>query len=300
MNKVNSSLKIIFQIIFIVSVFCANQALSSQMPRYLGKEKKFRMFIYNPYDVYHFIGNYNYQAFIEFQGVVKTPDSGLADAMLQTPSQTSAYEQIVEVAIGNSDAWLWKISDNRNRLYLKPVADNANTNMTIKTSLGRIYNFELLARTPSGPNDEHLIFAYKFVYPDDVNKNILELPKSPVSDVPDMKNLSLYNFNYDLTGEQNIAPTKVFDNGEFTYMQFPKRGSELPAVFAVDSEGFESLVNFRMAEDYIIIERVSAQFTLRNGSDIVCIYNNNLFKNGKPIPIPGKLQPQLRPLTTKP
>ena len=302
MNKINPSPNIILQIIFITTLFftACNQAISSQMPRYLGKEKKFRMFIYNPYDVYHFVGNYNYQAFIEFQGTTKTPDSNLADAMIKTQSQNSTFEQVAEVAIGNSDAWLWKISDNKNRLYLKPVSDNADTNMTIKTNLGRIYNFELLARTPSGPNDDNLIFAYKFVYPDDVNKNILQFPKTPISDVPDMRNLSIYNFNYDFTGEQRIAPLKVFDNGEFTYLQFAQKGTELPAMFAVDSEGFESLVNFRIAGDYVIIERVAAQFTLRNGNDIVCIYNNNLFKSGKPIPVSGKPQPQLKPITPKP
>jgi type IV secretion system protein VirB9 len=257
------------------------QANASQIPRYLGKEKKFRMFIYNPYDVYRYIGNYNYHGFIEFQGIISKavdPDK-VADASAESQS-----EEVTEVAIGNSDAWLWKISDSKNRLYLKPVEDNANTNMTVKTSLGRVYNFELLARTPSGPDDPNLIYAVKFVYPDDTDKNILEFPKAPVSDVPDMRNLSLYNFNYDFTGEPSIAPLKVFDNGEFTYLQFANKSAELPAIFSVDSDGFESLVNFRVAGDYIVVERVSSQFTLRNGNDIVCIYNNNLFKSGKVIP----------------
>jgi type IV secretion system protein VirB9 len=239
------------------------------------------MFIYNPYDVYRYIGNYNYHGFIEFQGIISKavdPDK-VADASAESQS-----EEVTEVAIGNSDAWLWKISDSKNRLYLKPVEDNANTNMTVKTSLGRVYNFELLARTPSGPDDPNLIYAVKFVYPDDTDKNILEFPKAPVSDVPDMRNLSLYNFNYDFTGEPSIAPLKVFDNGEFTYLQFANKSAELPAIFSVDSDGFESLVNFRVAGDYIVVERVSSQFTLRNGNDIVCIYNNNLFKSGKVIP----------------
>lgn len=259
----------------VILLFCTS-ANAVQLPRYLGKEKKFRIFIYNPNDVYRYVGNYNYQGFIEFQSNVSTSAGG---AQLQNQQK----EEITEVAIGNSDAWLWKISDGKNRLYLKPVADNANTNMTIRTSLGRIYNFELLARTATGIDDDNLIFAVKFVYPDDVDKNILQFPKAPQSDEPDMRNLSIYNFNYDFTGEPTIAPIKVFDNGEFTYMQFARKSSELPAIFAVDSEGFESLVNFRVAGDFMIVERVAAQFTLRNGNDIVCIYNNNLLRSGKPI-----------------
>ena len=275
------------KLILIFLIFCAatildvGQAHAAQMPRYLGKEKKFRMFIYNPYEVYHYVGSYNYHGFIEFQGVV-TPNANGATANA-APVSSGAVEEIAEVAIGNSDAWLWKISDSKNRLYLKPVGDSADTNMTVKTSLGRVYNFELVARTASGIDDENLIFAVKFVYPDDYDKNILEFPKAPPSDVPDMRNLSAYNFNYEYTGEPRIAPAKVFDNGEFTYFQFAKKSAELPAIFAVDSEGFESLLNFRVAGDYIIAERVASQFTLRNGNDIVCVYNNNLFKSGKMI-----------------
>lgn len=261
----------------------AYSANASQLPRYLGKEKKFRMFIYNPYDVYRYIGNYNYHGFIEFQGVGKAKDP-----LNPTTVPQNTAEEIVEVAIGNSDAWLWTISDNKNRLYLKPVADNANTNMTVRTNVGRIYNFELIARTASGPDDENLIFAVKFVYPDDADKNILEFPKVPPSDEPDMRDIRIYNFNYEYTGEASIAPKKIFDNGEFTYIQFASKNAELPAVFAVDSEGFESLVNFRVAGDYMVIERVSAQFTLRNGADIVCVYNNNLFKTGKVNPYAKK------------
>jgi type IV secretion system protein VirB9 len=271
---------IIFLIFFIPSL----QVEASQLPRFLGKEKKFRMFIYSPYDVYRYVGNYNYHGFIEFQGSMIKQPTVKGDAIEAASQQSGKVEEISEVAIGNSDAWLWKISDSKNRLYLKPVGDNANTNMTVKTSSGRVYNFELIARTPTGPDDENLVFAVKFIYPDDTDKNILEFPKAPISDEPDMRNLGLYNFHYEYTGEPSIAPIKVFDNGEFTYFQFAKKSAELPAIFSVDSDGFESLLNFRVAGDYVISERVGAQFTLRNGNDIVCVYNNNLFRSGRVTP----------------
>ena len=265
-------------LIFLLPLLLLSPAAnSSQLPRYLGKEKKFRMYIYNPYEAYRYIGNYNYHGSIEFQGLSSTPSTPNDPS----PAAQSQSEDITEVAIGNSSAWMWKISDSKNRLYLKPVGEDANTNMTVKTSLGRVYNFELLARTPTGPDDENLVFATRFVYPDDVDKNILEFPKVQPSDIPDMRNLSIYNFNYDFTGEPEIAPIKVFDNGEFTYFQFARKSAELPAIFAVDPEGFESLVNFRVAGDYMIVERVGSQFTLRNGNEIVCVYNNNVLRTGK-------------------
>lgn len=271
---------------YILPIF-SNSATASQLPRYLGTEKKNRIFIYNPNDVYRYIGNYNYQGFIEFQSGAAKKVTTDANAKVSDTGK----EDIVEVAIGNSDAWLWKISDSKNRLYLKPVADNADTNMTVRTSVGRVYNFELLARNPTGPDDENLIFAVKFVYPDDTDKNILQFPKPQPSDEPDMRDLRIYNFNYEFTGEPAIAPIKVFDNGEFTYFQFAAKSAELPAIFAVDADGFESLVNFRVAGNYVVVERVGAQFTLRSGVDIVCVYNNNLLKIGRSKSSKKKLAP---------
>lgn len=230
---------------------------ASQQPRFLGTEKKFRSYIYNPNDVYYYLGHYTYQGFIEFE----------------------EGETISTISMGNPSLWLFE--HLANRLFLKPVGeDNSETNMTVITNK-KIYHFELAAKEAKGIKDKDLIFVVKFAYPDEKDKNLVEFPKVAVSDEPDMRNLSLYNFNYQYTGEPSIAPLKVFDNGEFTYFQFTKKNAEIPAIFTVDSSGFESLINFRSAGDYIIVERVSAQYTLRSGTDIVCVYNSNLYINGK-------------------
>tara|TARA_A100001015_G_C14639158_1_gene574736 strand:- start:299 stop:508 length:210 start_codon:yes stop_codon:yes gene_type:complete len=49
-----------------------------------------------------------------------------------------------------------------------------------------------------------------------------------------------------------------------------------PAIFYVDSDGYEGIVNFRVKNNYIIVERVSAVFTLRHGVDTLCVFNENL------------------------
>jgi type IV secretion system protein VirB9 len=230
---------------------------AAQLPRFLGSEKKFRSYIYNPNDVYRYIGHYTYQGFIEFE----------------------EGETIGTISMGNPSLWMFEHLGNR--LFLKPVGeDHSETNMTV-ISNKRVYHFELMAKEAKGISDKDLIFVAKFAYPDEKDKNIVEFPKSAPSDEPDMRDISIYNFAYQYTGDPAIAPIKVFDNGEFTYFQFTKKNAEVPAVFTVDSEGFESLVNFRAAGSYIIVERVSPQFTLRNGSSIVCVYNSSLYSNGK-------------------
>ncbi len=228
---------------------------ASQLPRYLGSEKKFRAYIYNPNDVYRYVGHYTYQGFIEF----------------------GASETISTISMGDSSLWLFEHLGNR--LFLKPIAQNPDTNMTVITN-EKVYHFELTAKIATSIDDQDLIFVAKFIYPDEEDKNIIQFAKKPKSDKPDMRDLSIYNFNYEFTGEPNIAPVKVFDDKKFTYMQFSENNTDLPAIFSVDSSGFEELINFRMAGNYIIIERVSSQFTLRNGADIVCVYNNNRLKTG--------------------
>jgi len=250
-------MKNIFQLVALIFLFTSSEAMSSQLPRYLGTEKKFRSYVYNPNDVYRYLGHYTYQGFIEFE----------------------SDETISTISMGDPSLWLFEHLGNR--LFLKPVGEGTSqTNMTIITNK-RIYHFELTAKEAKDINDKDLVFVAKFAYPDEKDKNILEFPKAIPSDEPDLRDLSPYNFRYQYTGEPSVAPLKVFDNGEFTYFQFPTKNAEVPAIFSVDAGGFESLVNFRVAGDYIIVEKVAPQFTLRNGSDIVCVYNTSLYINGK-------------------
>ncbi len=251
MNK-----NIFFINIFILYFLTINQVFSAQLPRFLGTEKKFRSYVFNPNELYRYFGHYTYQGFIEFEG----------------------GETINTISMGNPTLWLVETLDNR--LFLKPVGeDNSETNMTVLTNK-RVYHFELVAKEAKGLSDKDLIFVVKFSYPDDKDKNILEFSKAPPSDEPDLRDLSIYNFNYQYTGEKNIAPTKVFDDGTFTYLEFANKNTEAPAIYSVDSEGYESVVNYRIAGKYMIVEKVAPQYTLRNGNDIICVYNMDTYTNG--------------------
>jgi type IV secretion system protein VirB9 len=244
-------------ILFFYSYLLPSNGRSAQLPRYLGSERKFRSYIYNPNELYRYFGHYTYQGFIEF----------------------SAGETISTISMGNPTLWLVETLDNR--IFLKPVGeDNSETNMTVLTNK-KVYHFELVAKEAKGLADKDLIFVVKFSYPDDKDKNLVEFAKTPPSDEPDMRDLSSYNFNYQYTGEKTIAPSKVFDDGVFTYFQFNSRNSEVPAIYSVDSEGFESLINYRITGTYMVVEKVAPQYSLRNGSDIVCVYNMETYINGK-------------------
>jgi type IV secretion system protein VirB9 len=237
----------------------------------INSETKFRSYIYTPSEVYGYIGHYYYQGYIEF----------------------GKGEGISTITIGNSNAWF--VKQLGNRLFLKPVEDDANTNLTVITNK-RVYQFQLMAKEAKGSNDEDLIFSVKFTYPEAKNKNIFQFGSASKvnSENPDLRDLSKYNFDYDATGVPTIIPSKMFDDGRFTYFQF-SQNSVVPAIFSVDpSSGFESMVNYRVTKKYFVVERVSPQFSLRNGNDIACIYNNKEMRKRSGI------ESRKNPITTNP
>ena len=93
-------------------------------------------------------------------------------------------------------------------------------------------------------------------------------------------------------GSQDIVPTLVFDDGRFTYLRFPGN-RELPSVFHVLGDGSETLVNARMEDDLLVIDRVSRRLMLRAGSAVVGLWNDAFDLDGLP-PAEGTTVPGVR------
>lgn len=240
--------------IFFLVLCLSINSFAVQLPRIIGSEKRFRAYVYNPNEVYRYVGHYLSQSYIEFE----------------------EGEKVQTISMGDTTSWQTTVMDNK--LFLKPILSFANTNMTIMTNK-RTYHFELDAVEAASVTEDDVLFYIKFMYPESEDKNIVVFDMNEKrSDLPDLRNLDAYNFDYEYSGSDNIAPSKVFDDGEFTYVEFPDKNSyEMPAIYAVDSDGYEAMVNYRIVENYIVVEQLASNFTLRSGNDIVCIYNNNLF-----------------------
>lgn len=83
------------------------------------------------------------------------------------------------------------------------------------------------------------------------------------------------------SGSQDIVPTLVYDDGRFTYLKFPGN-REVPAVFDVRGDGGETLVNTRMEDDLLVVDRVSRRLMLRAGSAVVGVWNEAFDLDGAP------------------
>ena len=221
-------------------------------PRSLAHNDKIKTYVYKPDFIYKYVGTYEYQSHIQFQ----------------------PGENIKTISMGNTSGW--EMIPSGNRLFLRPINSKAKTNMTLITDK-RLYQFLLEAKSVKSFDDPAVLFEARFLYDDDEGKNNgFTIIKQDDSDEIDMSDPSKYNFDYTFSGPDKIAPVKVFDDGEFTYFEFRAKNAEVPAIFNVDSDGYEGLVNYRVKGNYIIVERVSKLYTLRHGTDTVCVFNEIL------------------------
>jgi type IV secretion system protein VirB9 len=213
-------------------------------------DSRIRVMVYNPYDVFKYTGYYGYQASIEL----------------------ARDEEVISISMGDTTAW--QIVPAGFRIFIKPMEADATTNMTL-ISNKRTYFFELHAEEAQDINDPDMVFNVKFLYPDEKDDSSLKNFTSSANG-PDLTHPERYNFNYAISGSDEIAPIKIFDDGEFTYLQFHDKNAEMPAIFAVDEDLRESMVNYRVSPTtpgLIIVEQVFRKLSARLGKKVVCIFN---------------------------
>lgn len=242
-----------------IAVLTPSLALAQRIPVPIPSDRRIRTVVYSPNEVVKFVGHYGYQTSIEFE----------------------EGEEIQTISIGDSIAW--QLTPVNNRLFLKPVEQAADTNMTLVTNR-RSYLFELHARETESMNDPSMVFTLRFVYPDSTLGNVSNYYHQEA--MPDLQRESYkYNFNYSIAGDaRNIEPIRVFDDGRFTYFEFPHSMPELPAIFMVDSVNRESIINFRVRGTYMVVERIASRFTLRQGADVICVFNERMPQPKAPEP----------------
>lgn len=94
--------------------------------------------------------------------------------------------------------------------------------------------------------------------------------------------IQVNNTNYTkqvLEKGEDAEPTMVFDDGRFTYFEFPG-AREIPAVFAHGSDGEPTRVNWHMNGNFVVVQRTARKFTLRLGDAVVGIFNEAFDRTG--------------------
>ncbi len=233
-------------------------------------DSRIKTFIYNENDVFHISVHYGYMTSIEF----------------------AKNEDIDTIAPGNGYSWKF-IKDGR-RLFIKSLEGAAKTNLTIITSK-RTYQFELESKDASEEMDEDLVYVVRFFYPDELigqaspkiasTMNANNFAPQPMQDIqPTQASAAVpqlsptlasrdYNFNYSLTGPDNIAPLKAFDDGTSTFFQFPNNNALIPHIFIISETNKETRAAYSRKGEYIVVDGVYKEINLRLDNNLVKVFN---------------------------
>jgi type IV secretion system protein VirB9 len=184
----------------------------------------------------------------------------------QTVIEFDPAERIENVSIGDSIGW--QVTPNRRAtlLFLKPVEASA-TNMTVVTTLRR-YVFDLRVTESEKPTDGAAVYVLRFKYPPPPPEPVKATPPPPPPPPPPVLNTA-----YSQKGSAKIAPSRIWDDGRFTYFEFPDR-AEPPAVAAIGPDGREGLINFRFEGRVMVVDVVAPAFVLRHGKEKLTVVND--------------------------
>jgi len=185
-------------------------------------------------------------------------------------------ERIENVSIGDGLGWQVTPNHKANLLFLKPLDVHSVTDMTVVTNLRR-YVFDLSARRTLKRDDRSLIFRVRFEYPE-VFVAIPEPKPVPPPEPPREVNRA-----YHVEGSGKNVPLKVFDDGSSTYFAF-QADAEYPAIFAVDPDRKEAVVNSATRDGYVVVDRLAGAFILRRGGEVTRIVNDGYHEPGGAAP----------------
>ena len=189
----------------------------------------------------------------------------------QTDLQFESGETFVGLGAGDIEGISFVSQDNH--LFLKPKAAKVGTNLTILTSR-RTYQLDYSASATRPDATEEVTYALRFAYPaksedkDSPNAALLADPHRP------------RNFDYWFCGDPTLQPAAASDDGVHTRLKFPAK-AEQPAIFVLNEDGSESLLNFSMDEGDVVLHRVARRLILRRGHLVACVVNKGFGGSGE-------------------
>ena len=230
-------------------------------------DARIRTVVYAADEVYRLRGYLGFQIDLEFEG----------------------GEAFVGLGAGDVDGLAFAAEGNH--LFLKPRAASIDTNLTVLTNR-RTYHFEYLAsaRRTDMPAGE-VVYVVRFVYPAAAAPAVQDVEQHLAQAVPGRPR----NLDYAYCGSPAIQPESAWDDGVQTHLRFGAR-QELPAIFVNNEDGSESLVNFTVAADELVVHRVVRRLIVRRGHLTGCIVNQRFAGGGAELDS-GTLAPDVRRVT---
>src|SRR5690625_3322788 len=246
--------KIIFGLCGWMALVFSHSALALDVPTRSSFDHRVRYVDYNPGDV------------IQLDAVI-----GVA-----TMIELEKDEEYEFHVFGDSEAY--DFTHYTNHLFFKPIADEANSNLIVVTNK-RSYTFRV-----SYDDNRWGTALYKLViqYPEEQARRTRQRQEEQrIAKAFDRIQGHINWKAYTKSGDMQLAPVHVWDDGQTTWMQFAA-GAEIPAIYRVTPDGQEVLTNFNMADNRtVMLHRVSGRWHLRLGERATAIHNADYGKNGR-------------------
>ncbi len=155
-------------------------------------------------------------------------------------------ERVETMAVGDNSAWQVNANKRGDAIFIKRNFSGINTNLTVITD-ARTYVFELLGSAPVRTPP----LVIRFNYPDAVKLVATVLPDNMV-------------VTYRLTGARTVRPSVIEARNNQTTIAWPP-GAAVPAVFQINADGTESLVNGTFVDDRMVIQGMPQRLLFRSG-----------------------------------
>lgn len=178
-------------------------------------------------------------------------------------------EKLVSVAAGDTVRWVVGNTTSgvgtaaQVHILVKPFAPGLITNLVIMTDR-RSYHLEM------DSTDRTSMAAISWTYPDDQLFALQQQNNQADAAAPVAENVALadLHFRYAISGDSPPwRPIRAFDDGAKVYIEFPGRidQREAPPLFVVGPQGDDQLVNYRVRDNYYIVDTLFAAAELRLG-----------------------------------
>lgn len=202
-------------------------------------------------------------------------------------------ERFVGVGVGDSKGITF--ASEANHLFLKPRAAQVATNLTVLTNRRTyLFDYEAEARPPD-PSGADVIYALRFEYPAVPERAASRERQQVETDLAEAQSARPRNYDYWYCGDPSLKPAAAWDDGVRTTLVFGAH-AELPAVFAVNQDGSESLVNFDVQGGRVVIQRVARRLIVRRGNLAGCIVDR-IFAGGGERLTSGTIAPNVKRAT---
>ena len=70
------------------------------------------------------------------------------------------------------------------------------------------------------------------------------------------------DYNYRIEGSREIVPSRAYNDGVHTFIEYGQLPVDLPVLYAVSTDGTEQIINFRLRDRVFIVDGIQTGFDL--------------------------------------